>query len=90
MNSLLQHLEIILEQNQLTKLTKLTTVNSKFQEILAMFATRSLETTFTTDRACSTELEEIIVVVLGGAKNLVTIPTENHCEEMVHPHLSPT
>ena len=58
--------------------------------LLAVFATKSLETTFTTDRACSTELEEIIVVVLGGAKNPVTVHTRNYHEEMLHPHLSPT
>lgn len=57
---------------------------------LSVFATKSLETTFTTDRACSTELEEIIKVVLGGAKNPVTVLTENCCEEIVHPHLFPT
>ena len=58
--------------------------------LLAVFATKSLETTFTTDRACSTELEQIIVVVLGGTKNPVTVRTRNYREEMVHPHLSPT
>ena len=57
---------------------------------LSVFATKSLETTFTTDRACITELEEIIKVVLGGAENRVTVLTENCCEDMVHPHLFPT
>ena len=58
--------------------------------LLAVFATKSLETTFTTDRACSTELEQITVVVLGGTKTPVTVRTRNYREEMVHPHLSPT
>ena len=49
---------------------------------------QSFETTFTTDRACSTELKELIIVAPVGA-NTVLILTGNCCEEMAHLHLFP-
>ena len=76
------HLEIILEQNSM--MSELTTINSAFQEIdndslkdgdnpLPIFVTQSLETTFTTDKTCSSELEEVIIVRIHICLQLINM-----------------
>ena len=95
-NSFLQPLEIILEQNSVEP--EASTSNLSLQEVyndclkegensLSAFATEFLETTFTTETNCSTDLEEVITVALGKGKNLVSVLTGKYCEEMSHLHL---
>ena len=95
-NSFLQPLEIILEQNSMGP--EVTTRNLSWQEVyndcleegenpLFAFVTEFLETTFTTEKNCSTDLEEVVIVALGEGKNLVSALTGKYCEEMAHLHL---
>ena len=57
---------------------------------MSAFATRSLETTFTTDTHCSADLEEVIRVATGEGKNPASVLIDTYCEEIAYPHLFPS